>query len=125
MRILSHIRSIIPAAALAAAGICTASLQSCERYVLPELSFEPDTLTFTALGGTQPVELNCNVVWSANTSTVWLDTDILHGEGSCVVNITALPNESRARKATADFKTETIKRSLVVLQEGIDLDTED
>lgn len=125
MRILSHIRSIIPAAALAAAGICTASLQSCERYVLPELSFEPDTLTFTALGGTQPVELNCNVVWSANTSTVWLDTDILHGEGSCVVNITALPNEGRARKATADFKTETIKRSLVVLQEGTDPDTED
>lgn len=125
MRILSHIRSIIPAAALAAAGICTASLQSCERYVLPELSFEPDTLTFTALGGTQPVELNCNVVWSVSTSTVWLDTDILHGEGSCVVNITALPNEGRARKATADFKTETIKRSLVVLQEGIDPDTED
>ena len=117
MRILSHIRSIIPAAALVAAGICAASLQSCERYVLPELSFEPDTLTFTALGGTLPVELNCNVVWSVSTSN-WLDTDILHGEGSCIINVTALPNTGRSRKATADFKTETIKRSLVVLQEG-------
>lgn len=117
MRILSHIRSIIPAAALAAAGICAASLQSCERYVLPELSFEPDTLTFTALGGTQPVELNCNVVWSVSTSN-WLDTDVLHGDGSCIINVTALPNTGRSRKATADFKTETIKRSLVVLQEG-------
>lgn len=117
MRILSHIRSIIPAAALVAAGICAASLQSCERYVLPELSFEPDTLTFTALGGTLPVELNCNVVWSVSTST-WLDTDVLHGDGSCIINVTALPNTGRSRKATADFKTETIKRSLVVLQEG-------
>ena len=124
MRILSHIRSIIPAAALVAAGICAASLQSCERYVLPELSFEPDTLTFTALGGTLPVELNCNVVWSVSTSN-WLDTDILHGEGSCVINVTALPNEGRARKSTADFKTETIKRSLVVLQEGSEPDPED
>ena len=117
MRILSHIRSIIPAAALVAAGICAASLQSCERYVLPELSFEPDTLTFTALGGTLPVELNCNVVWSVSTSN-WLDTDVLHGDGSCIINVTALPNTGRSRKATADFKTETIKRSLVVLQEG-------
>ena len=125
MRILSHIRSIIPAAALVAAGICAASLQSCERYVLPELSFEPDTLTFTALGGTLPVELNCNVVWSVSTSTVWLDTDILHGEGSSVINVTALPNTGRSRKATADFKTETIKRSLVVLQEGSEPDPED
>ena len=124
MHFLKHIKSLIPAAALAAAGICTASLQSCERYVLPELSFEPDTLTFTALGGTQPVELNCNVNWSVSTSN-WLDADVLHGDGSCIINFTALPNEGRARKATADFKTETIKRSLVVLQEGSEPDTED
>ena len=124
MHFLKHIKSLIPAAALAAAGICTASLQSCERYVLPELSFEPDTLTFTALGGTLPVELNCNVVWSVSTSN-WLDTDILHGEGSSVINVTALPNTGRSRKATADFKTETIKRSLVVLQEGSEPDPED
>lgn len=124
MRILSHIRSIIPAAALVAAGICAASLQSCERYVLPELSFEPDTLTFTALGGTLPVELNCNVVWSVSTSN-WLDTDVLHGDGSRIINVTALPNTGRSRKATADFKTETIKRSLVVLQEGSEPDPED
>ena len=47
------------------AAIAVALPSACEKYVLPELSFEPDTLFFTAAGGTQTLSLKSNVEWEA------------------------------------------------------------
>lgn len=120
MRILKQIKYLAPAAAIAAAGFFACSLQSCEKYVLPELSFKPDTLTFAPQGGTIPVELSANVIWSLSTGANWLDTDVLSGEGDELINVTAQPNSGRARKGNIAFKTETLNRSLIILQEGVE-----
>lgn len=106
-------------------GICAIMLMqfaSCEKYVLPEISANKDTLIFSAAGGSLPLELSTNVIWAIETEqrTPWITFDPERGEGSATVTFTAAATpDSTMRHATITLKTEAIKKELLVIQEAL------
>lgn len=116
--------SYIVASLIAATAVLGAHLTSCEHYVLPEMTVTPDTLYFSAAGGAQTVMVNSNVIWnfeinlSDETYVEWITCDPDWGtEGSESV-ITVKENSGRAREYVIPVKTETLKRSLTIIQDG-------
>ena len=98
---------------------------SCEKYVLPELSFAPDTMYFSAAGGTQTLELRSNVSWEAginrsdDTYVEWITFTPTFGEGDCDIVITLAENTTGSdRNLSFDIKSETIKHTFTIIQEG-------
>ena len=109
------------------AVISGALFSSCEKYVLPELSFEPDTLLFTAAGGTRTVSLHSNVSWEAGinrsdaTYVDWITFTPTFGDGDCEIEVTLPENTSGPmRSLTFDIKSETISHTFTIIQEGGD-----
>ena len=107
------------------AVISGALLPSCEKYVLPELSFDPDTLYFTTAGGTQTVQLHSNVTWEAGinrsdaTYVDWITFTPTFGDGDCEIEVTLPENTSGPmRSLTFDIKSETISHTFTIIQEG-------
>lgn len=112
-------------AAVAAVITICALAPSCEHYVLPELSIYPDTLYFPAAGGAQDIDINCNVIWRRADHAGWIDMSCDGTEGSCRSTVTVEENTERARRATVPIETETIRRNLIIIQEGPDPDAID
>ncbi|MBO4768319.1 MAG: BACON domain-containing protein [Bacteroidales bacterium] len=110
-------------AVLAALAVTLPS--ACEKYVLPELSFSPDTLIFTAAGGTQTLQLRSNVEWEAeinrsdDTWVEWIIFKPTFGDGDCDVEVTLADNTTGPlRSLSFDIKSETLKHTLTIIQEG-------
>jgi hypothetical protein len=110
-------------AVLAALAVTLPS--ACEKYVLPELSFEPDTLFFTAAGGTQTLSLNSKVEWEAeinrseDTWVEWITFTPTFSDGDCDVQGTLADNTAGPlRSLSFDIKSETLKHTLTIIQEG-------
>ncbi len=110
-------------AVLAALAVTLPS--ACEKYVLPELSFEPDTLFFTAAGGTQTLSLKSNVEWEAeinrseDTWVEWITFTPTFSDGDCDVQVTLTDNTAGPlRSLSFDIKSETLKHTLTIIQEG-------
>ena len=107
------------------AALAAMATSSCEKYVLPELSFSPDTLVFNAEGGTMTLQLRTNVNWEAeinrsdDTWVEWITFTPTFGEGDCDIEITLKTNNEEARTLTFDIKTETLKHPLTIIQEGL------
>lgn len=106
-------------------ALAAAIPSSCEKYVLPELSFSPDTLIFRAAGGTQTLELHSNVNWesdinrSESTWVEWITFTPTFGEGDCNIEITLADNTTGpGRSLSFSIKSETISRTLTIIQEG-------
>lgn len=107
------------------AAIAVALPSACEKYVLPELSFEPDTLFFTAAGGTQTLSLKSNVEWEAeinrseDTWVEWITFTPTFSDGDCDVQVTLADNTAGPlRSLSFDIKSETLKHTLTIIQEG-------
>ena len=111
------------------AALATAMTSSCEKYVLPELSFTPDTLVFNAEGGEQTLVLRSNVSWEAEINrdesswVEWITFSPTFGDGDCDVAVTLQGNNTGIERVlTFDIKTETLKHTLTIIQEGGSVD---
>ncbi|MDD3201252.1 MAG: BACON domain-containing protein [Bacteroidales bacterium] len=93
---------------------------SCEKYVLPELSFTPDTLYFTSTAQTKAVTLTTNVVWETEISVDWIKSEPDFGEGDTLISFTVEENNGDARNTSVNIKTETIQKALIVIQSASD-----
>lgn len=105
----------------ALAAVLALQFASCEKYVLPELSLTPDTLKFSAAADSLPVQVKSNVIWnsSAANQVDWLKWNRDGMEGDQEMWFYATENTNAlSRRETITFKSESLKRSLVVIQEG-------
>ena len=112
--------SIIVTILCCAAFLALTFLPSCEKYVLPELSADPDTLIFPAAGGTIEVKVSSNVEWSIDIvlTNSWLKCEPFYGKGDATLEVTASPNSGIAKSESHTLKSETITRSIIILQEA-------
>lgn len=104
---------------LLAGLLLTLSFSSCEQFVLPGISLNPDTLRFTASGGVLPVEVEANVKWTLTVPTEassWLTAGETAGSGNLTVGFEATANTDDERKATITFTSETLRKRLTVIQ---------
>lgn len=105
---------------LLSAGL--ADFTSCEKYVLPELTLSVDTLFCTEFQQTLPVGVHSNVKWQMtyDKSNAWLSatpTREVRGDSTIFVTVEA-NTEEEPREATLTVTSETLRRFLVVRQEG-------
>lgn len=103
-----------------AAVILTLGAVSCEKYVLPEMHFTPDTLRVNCEGGDFPVRIDVNVKWKATAAdgtrvTVIPDS----GDGAADLQINVAPNQASEPFSTdVTFESETLRKRLVIIQDG-------
>lgn len=94
---------------------------SCEKYVLPEVSLDPDTLYFDCLGATKSVNLNSNVIWKIKLDGATKESVQLSpasGDESAVIDVTVSENQSNDREFVLIVETETFEKKLTLIQEG-------
>lgn len=109
---------IIPLLALLTA-ICQFS--SCEKYILPELSIVPDTLTFNATPDSSTLQVLSNVKWSCTSGAEsdWYQISPTEGNGNGEVMIKVNENGSQTeRSATVAISSETIRKTFLIIQQG-------
>ena len=97
----------------------------CEKYVLPAMHLSSDTLTFRAAGGELPLTVSSNVLWYVDniSSDDWYHFSVEIEDLGCDLTVTADENTSvQNRKASVTIRTETIFRTLVLIQEGAEDD---
>jgi hypothetical protein len=109
---------IIPAILLLTA---VAQFTGCEKYVLPAISVEPDTLRFGAKADSADVYLTTNVITKpeADNNVNWITTWPEWFDESSPVTIYVKENTgSAARTGILYFKSEALQKKLIVIQEG-------
>lgn len=107
---------IIP---LLAVSLLALQFNSCEKFILPEMSVTPDTLFFSPLADSASVTVKANVTWevSGQSGSGWVSFSPSGGEMEGVVKIKVAQSAGESRRATITFKSETLSKSLIVIQE--------
>lgn len=94
---------------------------SCEKYVLPSLEVSPDTLFFSAKADSLRLHVETNVITSVvvEDAEIWISASPDWFEESCDVVVRVEENEQNSqRKGSLPIKSEAIKRTVVIVQEG-------
>ena len=119
-RTVRKVSFILLAAALL--GIAAAQFTSCEKFVLPEVELQADTLVFPAAGGSKSVLITTNVITTAEplfNDQSWVTTDPAWFDETSNVVVTVKSNAGSAERSTSiPIKSEAIVKSLVVIQKG-------
>lgn len=91
---------------------------SCEKYVLPAVDVEPDSLLFRTSPDSSTVSVSANVVWKADVSTgqEWVTVSPARGDGDGSLNIKVAASKDSCRTATVTITSETIRRSIFIKQ---------
>ena len=119
MMIVRKIPTILVSALLVLATI--AQFMGCEKYVLPDLSIEPDTLRFNAMADSADIFLTTNVIskTEAEQGSEWITSWPEWFDESATVTIYVRENTGQAeRTGILYFKSEAIEKKLVVIQAG-------
>lgn len=119
MMIVRKIPTILVSALLVMATI--AQFMGCEKYVLPDLSIEPDTLRFNAMADSADIFLTTNVIskTEAEQGSEWITSWPEWFDESATVTIYVRENTGQAeRTGILYFKSEAIEKKLVVIQAG-------
>lgn len=93
---------------------------SCEKYILPEVYFEPDTLHFDYQESTKPVTLHSNVIWKIeldDDAQEWMKLSNSGDTSGCVIDVTVKENIGAKRTKILTVETEAIKKNLTIIQE--------
>lgn len=109
--------------ALAAGVLCTAS---CERYILPRLDSDTDTIWAPLSGGVFDVVFTSNVKWMIDVGSIadWITIAPRGGESdyeemTYLLKVDVAANSAgEARKCNITYTSLTLARTLVVEQEG-------
>ncbi len=98
-----------------------AQFLGCEKHVLPELSFTPDTLRFSAKEDSAILHVTTNVITTVEpeSNVAWVYADPPWMDESTEVVIHVRENGTRyERSATIPVKSESIQFFLYVVQEA-------
>ena len=102
------------------------SAASCEKYILPRLDCDKDTIWAAVGGGLYDVTLTSNVKWMIDDGRMadWVTIDNLGGESdykevTYLLKVNVAENATGAeRKCDISYSSATLSRKLVVVQEG-------
>ena len=113
-------------AVVAAGVICLLGpMTSCEKYILPRFSLTRDTLRVGPAATIEMVGIESNVAWKVEIEAIpeWVVIKDIGGEGDFDLEVRIVDAEdTEARKADIPIASSTIKRILVVEQEGLPAD---
>ena len=102
-------------------GLLAAQFSSCEKYVLPDIQLGQDTLFFSAASGSQTLHIATNVITTANPAENWISADPQWFDESSTISIKVAANpDSTSRTGLIPIKSETILKTLVVIQDGLE-----
>lgn len=113
-------KSIVILAGLVAL-VFISGVSSCEKYTLPSVSLEKDTLFVPCAGGLFNLSLNCNVDWRISNpySASWAGIEPVAGSGDAVLSIDVDQNSDKAERTIQyTVKTECIEKILTVIQQS-------
>ena len=119
MMIVRKIPTILVSVLLVLAA--AAQFTGCEKYVLPDLSIELDTLRFNAMADSADIFLTTNVIskTEAEQGSEWITSWPEWFDESATVTIYVRENTGQAeRTGILYFKSEAIEKKLVVIQAG-------
>ena len=113
----------------AAVAFCTVS---CEKYALPRLECDTDTIWAPVEGGIYNAVISSNVRWAFTGEQIpeWIYIDVKYGEPKYVdtdypIQIkVSKSKEADARESVMEFTSATLIRKLVVEQEGTGIEPE-
>ncbi|MBP9987757.1 MAG: BACON domain-containing protein [Bacteroidales bacterium] len=119
-------RTILPICLTAAFVLCMFFCNSCEKYVLPELTLDQDTIIVPVAGGVYPISFTTNVKWDIDDFGMvrWLNFSEITGSSDCqlkkyVIDMTVDPNDTGApRSFEVPITTMSLEKHLFVQQEG-------
>ena len=105
---------------------------SCEKYILPKLECDTDTIWAPVDGGTFQAAITSNVDWSFDAESIytWIWIDVSFGENDYEetvypINIKVSKNTDAAdRECVMVFASKTLSRKLVIEQKGNGIDPE-
>lgn len=107
-------------------AVLAAQFSACEKYVLPDLTISSDTLRFSAKADSQMLVVTTNVITTIYPEMTdnWVRANPEWMDGSSTVFIRVWDNpDPEPRTAVVPVKSEAIRRTLVVIQEGAPADT--
>ena len=110
---------------LALVAFC-ACVTSCEKYALPKLVCDTDTLRVPQAGGEYQAIITSNVKWSFSFETIpaWVYIDVQFGQSDYVetdypLTIRVKENEdAEDRTAVMGYTSATLSRKMVIEQKG-------
>lgn len=120
-------------------GLCFSALvaaclfsTSCEKYALPYLECNIDTIQAPVAGGVYDALITSNVRWAFSSETVpeWIYIDVKDGNGGYVdtefpLKIKVYENKDAAdRTSVMVFTSATLSRKFVVEQKGTGVEPE-
>ncbi len=99
---------------------------SCEKYIIPRLDCDTDTIFATVDGGLYDVHLNANVRWAFDDTSIadWVSVDVKSGASDYetvdyLLQVRVKANDTGAgRECTMNYTSTTLSRTLVVQQQG-------
>ena len=114
---------------LTAALVAALCATSCEKYALPKLEIDTDTIWAPISGGVYQVTLTSNVRWMFDAGAIpsWVYMDPTDGRSDYVdtsykIQVSVDENKAEAaREAVIQCTTLTLSRILVIEQEGPDV----
>ncbi|MBR5035103.1 MAG: BACON domain-containing protein [Bacteroidales bacterium] len=114
---------------VALVAVC-ASVTSCEKYALPKLACDTDTIRAPQAGGEYQVTITSNVKWSFSFETIpdWVYIDVQFGQSNYAetdypINIRVKENEAAEdRTAVMGYTSATLSHKLVIEQQGTGTD---
>ncbi|MCF0164799.1 MAG: BACON domain-containing protein [Bacteroidales bacterium] len=117
-------KKIIGISAIILSIFCISTVSSCEKYILPELKLLQDTLWAEAMGEEFRVGVVCNTIWNISnpTEAAWISFDTT--DETVIVVVVDENTDAEEREHTIIVKTETLQKTIVVIQDGKEEDDE-
>lgn len=102
-------------------GVVSSTLfSSCEKAVLPSLSFYMDTIHVSSNAQIVNQFIQSNVKWSIFNNEDWVSISLQYGEGSDTISIDILENQnSEERSCKIRVETETLEKAFVLKQDSV------
>ena len=102
-------------------GATTYTVTISQEGATPTFNVSPESLSFTAEGGSASVTISSNQSWTATTSDAWFSISSAEGEGDATLSLTVVANTSTdSRSGTVTLKAGDSSYTVSVSQEGED-----
>ena len=122
----------IPGIFLSVAVAACLLAASCEKYILPRLECDTDTIWAPVEGGLFDVVISSNVDWAFDAESIysWIWMDVSYGENNYEdidypIHIKISASEQASdRECVMKFTSTTLSRKLVIEQKGTGIEPE-
>jgi hypothetical protein len=90
---------------------------ACEKYIIPQLSFTPDTLKCGLNNGAYDVTIHSTVAWRVSSGSNWIEPSVKSGKKDSVIQLYINASDS-TRLGSLTVTTETLEKRIIVLQQA-------